>query len=371
MPELKKTPLYNEHLKLGAKIVEFGGWLMPVQYTNVIEEHTATRTKAGLFDICHMGEFRITGRDSIKFLQKVVTNDVSKLEDGKAFYNAMCNEKGGVIDDLFIYRMNEEEFMMVVNASTIEKDFSWLLKHKEFFDDVDMADISDETGKIDIQVPKAEEILQKLTEFDLGSLERFHFVEDKAGNITAIISRTGYTGEDGFELYFPSGNAVELWNKLLEAGKEFGLKPVGLGARDTLRIEACYSLYGHELSEEITPLEAGIGFAVKLDKGDFIGRMALEKQKNSLKRKIAAFELMDKGIAREHYDVFKDNSKIGFVTSGTFSPTFKKSIGMAMLDAGSAAVGNEIAISIREKLYKAKVVERPFYSYKGKNKKGG
>ena len=275
MGELKKTPLYEEHVKLGAKLIDFNRWLMPVYYSNVIEEHITTRTKAGLFDICHMGEFFIEGNNAFKLVQKLITNDLKRLEDGKAFYSSMCLENGGIIDDSLIYRFNQNKFMIVVNAANVEKDLKWFLKHKNFFDDVNVIDKTNETAKIDLQGPKAEEILQKLTSFELKNLKRFNFIGDNINNIPTIISRTGYTAEDGFELYFNAEKAAEQWNKLLEIGKEFGLKPVGLGARDTLRIEAGYPLYNHELSENTNPFEAGIGFAVKLEKEDFIGKEIL------------------------------------------------------------------------------------------------
>ena len=365
--KLKATPLYKKHLKLGAKFVPFGGWEMPVYYTNVIDEHITTRTKAGLFDICHMGEFFIEGKDAFKLIQKLITNDLNKLEDGKAFYSAMCLENGGIIDDLFVYKFDNNKFMMVVNAANIEKDFKWLQKHKSSFGDVLVINKTDETAKLDLQGPKSEEILQKLTNIDLKNLRRFCFIETQVNNVLTIVSRTGYTAEDGFELYFSSDKAIQQWNKLLEAGKESGLKPVGLGARDTLRIEAGYSLYAHELSEHINPLESGIGFVVKFDKEDFIGKQALQKIKQAgLGRRIIAFEMLERGIPRENYPVLKNNTKMGHVTSGTMSPTFKKGIGMAFVKTEQAFNGNEINIKIREKLYKAKTVKRPIYPFHGR-----
>ncbi len=363
MGNLRRTPLYEEHIKLGAKIVEFGGWEMPVYYSNVIEEHITTREKAGLFDICHMGEFIVEGKDAFKLVQRLITNDLNKLDDGNAFYSCMCLENGGIIDDLFVYRFNQNKFMIVANAANVEKDFKWFLKHKDFFEDATVIDRTNETAKLDLQGPNSERILQRLTDADLEGLKRFCFVEDSVNNIPTIISRTGYTAEDGFELYFDSNKASEIWGGLLEIGKEFGLKPVGLGARDTLRIEACYSLYGHELNEGINPFEADVGFVVKLEKDNFIGKNALLAHKNSLKRKIMAFEMLDKGIARKHYGVFRKNNHIGFVTSGTFSPTFKKPLGMAMLDIDEAVVGNEVEVKVRDNLHKARIVERPFYKF--------
>ncbi len=304
-------------------MVEFSSWEMPVYYTTPIDEHLTVRDKAGLFDICHMGELFIKGRDAFSLIQKLITKDLDKLEDGMAFYSAMCLENGGIIDDLLVYQFNKNKFMLVVNAANAKKDFDWILKNKkgilggklletlpqkpplsaentdsknsdntnpDTFQDVIVTDKTAETAKLDLQGPKSEEILQKLTDADLKSLKRFHFIESSVNNIPAIISRTGYTGEDGFELYFSSEQAVKLWNTLLESGKDAGLKPIGLGARDTLRIEACYSLYGHELTESVNPLEAGISFVVSFNKADFIGKPSLEKIKqDGLKQKIAAF----------------------------------------------------------------------------------
>jgi len=364
---LKKTPLFDEHVKLGAKIVEFGGWEMPVYYSNVIDEHNATRNAAGLFDICHMGEFFVEGKYAFDFLQKVITNDLGKLEDGKAFYTVMCLENGGVIDDLFVYRFNKNRFMLVVNAGNIEKDFKWLMSYKDFFEDVVLLDKTNLIAKLDLQGPRAEEILQKLTNTNLKELKRFHFVEGKVNLVNTIISRTGYTAEDGFELYFTAEQAANMWNKLLEAGKEFDLQPVGLGARDTLRIEAGYSLYGHELNENINPFEAGIGMLVKLDKGDFIGKEALAQAKADLMRKIIAFKMLEKGIPRQGYGVYKYDKEIGEVTSGTMSPTFKQGLGMALINLEEAEEGNLIGIKIRDNFYKAMIVERPIYKFKARN----
>ncbi len=360
---LKKTSLSEAHAKLGAKMVDFAGWYMPVQYTNVIDEHNTVRNKVGVFDICHMGEFIVKGKNSFDFLQKVVTKDLNRLETGKAFYTAMCYENGYCVDDLFVYKLKENEYMLVVNAGNIEKDFEWLMKNK--IDNAEIKNISDETAKLDIQGPYAEKTLQKLTEFDLSKLERFYFANIELNDIKTLISRTGYTAEDGFEIYFDADKAEEIFGKVLEVGKEFGVKPIGLGARDTLRAEACYSLYGHEINEESTPLEAGIGFVVKFNK-DFIGKDVLLKQKNEgTDKKLFCFEMIDKGIPREYYKIFNDGKEIGFVTSGTFSPTLKKGIGMGYL-RDFKEFGGEIDVDIRGKLYRAKIVKRPFYSYAGR-----
>ncbi|MBW2976192.1 glycine cleavage system aminomethyltransferase GcvT [Candidatus Woesearchaeota archaeon] len=361
---LKKTPLADVHKRLGAKMVDFGGWYMPVQYTSIIDEHLTTRAKAGLFDICHMGEFIVKGPDSRKFLQRIITNNADKLYTGKAVYSLMCYENGTTVDDLFVYQLKENEFMLVVNASTIGKDFEWMEKHLGNFN-AGIENISEQTGKLDLQGPLSERILKKAANADFP--QRFHFIEADIGGIKSLISRTGYTAEDGFELYFPIEEAVRIWNLLLETGREEGLKPIGLGARDTLRLEACYPLYGHEINENITPVEADLGWAVKTEKEeDFIGKTVLEKQKKEgTERSLAAFEMLDRGIPREHYEVFSNSEKIGYVTSGTFSPTFKKPLGRALLKKDFSQPGKKISINIRGRLCNALVVKKPFYSYNG------
>ena len=276
----------------------------------------------------------------------------------------MCYENGTTVDDLFVYCLEENEFMLVVNAANVEKDYEWVKKNSNEFD-VEVIDKSDETTKLDLQGPKAEEILQKLTDVDLKELKRFNFIDAEVNGVKTIISRTGYTGEDGFELYFDVNKAVEMWNKLLETGKGI-VKPIGLGARDTLRVEACYSLYGHELNEQISPIESGIGFIVKPDKQDFIGKESLLKIKENQTKKIIAFEMIDRGIPRANYEIMKNNEKIGVVTSGTFSPTLKKNIGLGIVNIEHANIDNEIDIMIRDKSYKAKVVKRPFYAFNKK-----
>jgi aminomethyltransferase len=346
--------------------VEFGGWEMPVYYTNVIEEHINTRTNASIFDTCHMGEFLIEGKEAIKFLQKVIAKDVEKLENGKCFYSVMCNEKGGVVDDLFLYRLSDNKFMIVANAGTIEKDLKHLVANRGKID-VRISNISNDMGKLDIQGPNSQKIMEGFLDMNLDDIKRFQFKETFSNKAYLIISRSGYTGEDGFEIYLDSKKAAEFWSKILETGKEYGLKPAGLGARDTLRIEACYSLYGHEINESISPIEAGIDFAVSIDKKEnFIGKDALVKIKNSQKRVNVAFELTKKGIPREHYKVLKDGKEIGYVSSGTMSPTFRKGIGMALTDIQYSSIGTEIDINIREKPYKARIVKKPFYAYRRK-----
>ena len=358
---MKKTVLFDEHIRLKARMVEFSGWNMPVMYTNVIDEHNTCRNKVALFDTSHMGEFILTGRDSVAFLQKIVAKDISNLKENKCVYTVMCNEKGGVIDDLIIYKHNDEKFMIVVNAGTIDKDFKHMNENKEGFE-IELENISDETAKLDVQGLDSFKILEKLFNTDV---KRFSFKEAVLNKEKAIISGTGYTGEKGFELYIPNDLAVETWNKILGIGKEFGIKPAGLGARDTLRLECCYSLYGHELNDAISPIEGGIKFTVSMDKDDFIGKKALQKIIDRKERILVAFELMERGIPREHYKIYKDNEEIGFVTSGTMSPTFKKGLGLALIKTEYSQLNTEIDIKIREKLYKAKVVKRPFYAYNG------
>ncbi len=362
---LKKTPLYDEHIKLGAKMVPFGGWSMPVQYSNVIEEHMATRNNVGIFDICHMGEFVFSGDNALNFLQRMVTNDVSRLKDKQCCYSHLCYENGTFVDDLLVYRMNEKEFFIVVNASTIEKDFNWFLRNK--IDGVNLKNASDDTAKLDIQGPKAQDTMQKLTDFDLSKIKRFFCerINFKGIDEEILISRTGYTGEDGFEIYFNPKHASFVWDKILDAGREFGIKPCGLGARDTLRTEACYSLYGHEINENTTPIEAGLSFAVEFNK-DFTGKKVLQRQKeNGTEKKLICFEMADKAIPREQYEIILKNEKAGFVSSGTFSPFFKKGIGMGYIKSELSDIGNEIYILIRGKEYKATIVKKPFYRYRG------
>lgn len=353
------TPLNKIHQDLGAKMVDFGGWHMPVQYEGIIEEHNAVRTKAGLFDVSHMGEIWVKGPDALNYLQKMVSNDVSKINIGQIQYAILCYENGGAVDDLLIYKMAEQEYLLVVNAANKDKDFEWFSQHKE--GNIEIIDESDNTAQIAIQGPKTLEILQKITDIDLNSLKYYTWKKGKINNVECIISRTGYTGEDGYEFYFSPEFAKELWNKVLEVGNG-EVVPVGLGARDTLRFEAGLPLYGHELSDTITPLEAGLGRFVALDKEYFIGKDALAKQKEAgLTRKIVGFEMLDRGIARFEYKVFMDNEEIGFVTTGSFAPYLNKNLGNALLKIDYANIEQEILVDIRGKKKKAKIIKRPFY----------
>jgi len=360
---LKRTPLYEAHKALGARLVEFGGWEMPVQYSGILEEHRAVRERAGLFDVSHMGEFRVEGAGALAFLQSLVPNDVSRLVDNQALYSQICRPDGGTLDDLLIYRRGEGRYMVVVNAGTMPKDWRWFSQHAAGHDDLTLANISDETALLALQGPLATHILQPLTDTPLSEIAYYHFRPGVVAGIECLISRTGYTGEDGFELYCAPASAVTLWNMLLEAGKSSGLLPAGLGARDTLRLEAGYCLYDHELTEEITPLEAGLGWSVKLNKdADFIGKQALVEEKaNGLRRKLVGIELRERGVPRAGYAISKDGEHIGAVTSGTMCPTLGRAAAMGYVPPASAQIGTEISVDIRGKLMPAVIVPLPFY----------
>lgn len=367
MEKLRQTSLFNAHKKLGGKMIDYYGWLLPVEFDGLSKEHEAVRNNAGVFDVSHMGEIEIKGNQAEDFVQYLFTNDVSKLEDNKILYGFLCYSNGGVVDDLLIYRFSNKHYFLVVNASNLDKDFSWIKENKGNYD-VKINNISDEISELAIQGPKAEEILQKVTDEDLSEIEFFYCKRDV--NITgsnSLVSRTGYTGEDGFEIYLAHEDAEKVLNKLLEIGGEYGLKPAGLGARDTLRFEASLPLYGNELSQDITPLEAGLGFFVKLDNDDFIGKDALVKQKEEgLKRKIVGFEMRDKGIPRNGYEVFSEGNKIGVVTTGYYSPTLKKNIGLAMVEIEHGKIGMTFDIKIRKRFANAEVISKRFYNKKNK-----
>ena len=375
--ELKKTPLNAVHRELGGRMVDFGGWDMPVQYpAGVIEEHMRCRTRSGLFDVSHMGEIWVTGPDAIAFVNRITTNDVTKLVDGQAHYSALPRPDGGVVDDLLVYRFDPEKLLLVVNAGTTEKDWEWISRIADR--ELRIADSDGPTGfnvelrnasadycQIAIQGPDALGILQQLTKTELTPIKYYHFEEGMVDGVDAIISRTGYTGEDGFEVYAKPEFAVQLWNKMLETGKygdPDGILPCGLASRNTLRLEAAMSLYGHELDDDITTYEAGLGWITKLQKGDFIGSAALTTQKETgLKRKIAGFEMTEPGIARDGYDIYVGDEKVGVVTSGSPAPYLKKNIGLAFLPPDFANVGQEIKIDVRGKHLSAVVVPTPFY----------
>ena len=360
---LKRTPLFEAHRELGARLVEFGGWEMPVQYSGILEEHRAVRERAGLFDVSHMGEFRVEGPGALAFLNGLVPNDVSRLAINQALYTQLCRPDGGVVDDLIIYRLGDEQYMTVVNAGTLDKDWAWISEHAAGHDDFTLTNISDETALIALQGPLARTILKPLTTTDLDAIAYYHCQPGVVAGIDCLISRTGYTGEDGFELYHQADRAVELWRALLAAGESSGLLPAGLGARDTLRLEAGYCLYGHELSDDITPLEAGLGWTVKLNKADdFIGKQALIAEKrDGLRRKLIGVELRERGIPRAGYPILRDGKQVGEVTSGTMCPTLGHAAALGFVPPSDAAVGMELAVEIRGKAIPAVVVALPFY----------
>ena len=362
----KKTPLYETHVRQGAKMVEFGGWLMPVQYSGILAEHRAVREQAGLFDVSHMGEVMITGPEATAYLQRLVTNDVTRIADNQAQYTAMCYPDGGTVDDLLIYRYGPEEYLLVINAANIDKDYAWMQEHTAGFA-VQTENISAETAEIALQGPLARTILEPLASVSLAELGYYRFLpEVSVAGKPVMLSRTGYTGEDGFEIYCRPEDAADIWESLMTAGQPYGLLAAGLGCRDTLRLEACLPLYGHELSETISPLEGGIGKFVSFDKGDFIGRAALLAQKEQgLKRKVAGIVLTERGIARAGYPVLSEDRNIGTVTSGSFAPTLEQNVGLALLEAGFAAVGQKLAVEIRGKQVAAEVVTRPFHKRTG------
>ena len=358
----KKTPLYDEHVKLGGKIVDYAGWLLPVQYEGLVQEHEAVRNAVGLFDVSHMGEITVKGKDALAFIDYLMTNDITKIVDNQIIYTFMCRPSGGVVDDLLVYRFGPEDFYLVVNASNADKDYAWILEQKGDFQ-VEIENISDDVGEIAIQGPMAQKVLQKLTKTDLNKITFFTLDRKVDVNgIECMVSRTGYTGEDGFEVYTTNEGIVKVWRDILEAGEEEGIKPVALGCRDTLRFEASLPLYGHEMSEEINPLEAGFKYFVKLDKeGDFIGKEELNKQwADGLTRKLAGFEVVGRGIPREGYEIQKDGEVIGHVTTGYMSPTLKKNIGNALIKTEFTPIGTEIDIMIRNKPVKAVVISKKF-----------
>jgi len=372
MTMLKRTPLYETHLALGARMVEFGGWEMPVQYSGILDEHHAVRTAAGLFDIDHMGQFEVSGRDALPFLQHVLTADISKLEMYQAGYAILCYADGGVIDDTFVYKLPGKtkatpKYMVVVNASNRAKDWIWLNAHRGGFR-VALEDVSDQFYMLAFQGPRAQEVLQKLESFDVSKLKYHYAREFRIQRARGLVARTGYTGEDGFELFVPIQYGKHVWEAILDAGKDAGVKPIGLGARDSLRFEAKMPLYGHEMDAQTTPLEAGLGWACALDKM-FIGRDALLKQKlEGVKKKLVGFEMLERGIARNGYEITKDGKAVGVVTTGMFSPTLQKNIGLGFVPPELAALDSEFDVMIRGNALKARVIKTPFYPNRARNK---
>lgn len=361
---LKQTPFYEIHKQEGAKIIDFGGFDMPVQYDSIRKEHNAVRENLGMFDVSHMGEFMVRGKEALDLIQHVTINDASKLKPGKAQYSAMCYEDGGIVDDLLVYMLDEDEYMLVVNASNIDKDFDWIDKNNSF--DAELTNISDDMCLLAVQGPDSVKTLQKLTDTDLSAITFYTFEKGSlAGYDDIILSATGYTGEKGFELYFDKNETdpKEIWKAIMEAGDEFDIEPCGLGARDTLRLEKGFALYGNDITKDTNPLEARMGWLTKLDKGEFIGRDALKKVKEEgLKRKLVGFVIDDKrSIPRKDYEIYDaDDNKIGFVTSGSRSITLGKNIGMGYVGIDEAEEGNTVYIEIRNRKAEATVTKPPF-----------
>lgn len=358
---MKKTRFAECHKKLGARMIEFFGWEMPIEFKGIVEEHMAVRQRAGLFDVSHMGEILIQGRDALTYIQYLTPNDAARLAMNQAQYTALTTPEGTFVDDMLVYCLAPDEYLLVVNAANTSKDYEWVVGHAAEFD-VRVENASDRYSQLALQGPMALEILQSLTEIPLSEMKSFWAGRGNVAGEEALVSRTGYTGEDGFEIYTLSSHPDKIWEAILEAGKPAAVLPVGLGARDTLRLEAKLMLYGNDIDDTTTVLEADLKWIVKFKKGDFLGRDALLKQmETGIPRKIVGFELVEKGIARPHYPVFLDGEKVAEVTSGTYSPYLKKSIGLAYLSAGHTDAGTEFEVGIREHRVKARVVPTPFY----------
>ncbi len=362
---MKKTPLNQVHIDSGARMVDFGGWHMPVQYSGLSQEHQAVRTKAGLFDVSHMGEVLVEGEGSLDFLNHLVTNNVSRLTDGQALYTVMCYENGGIVDDLLVYRRGENKYLLCINAGNIEKDWNWIQEVGKNFPKVKLHHASDEFCQVALQGPLSEKILNAVVKKDLSGIKYYHFAEMDVLGKSAIVSRTGYTGEDGFEIYAPASQAVAIWKAVMEVGAPLGLVPCGLGARDTLRTEMKFPLYGHEITAETHPLEAGLGWVVKLDKPEnFMGKAALQKAKQEgMKRSLVGLKVLDRGIPRQGYEVFDESGKesLGVVTSGTLSPSLNVPIAIAYVKFGKHQTGNKVSVKVRDRFYPAEIVPTPFY----------
>lgn len=357
MGTLKHTPLFDWHVAHGARMIDFGGWEMPVYYEGIVAEHQATRERVGLFDLTHMGEFEVKGPDALEFLQSVTTNDASTLSDGQAQYTILCYEDGGIVDDLLLTKL-VDRYLLVVNESNLQKDFDWLKAHLR--GRVELVDRSTEFSLIGVQGPKTEDLLVEVLGESIRPMPYYTGIEMSHNGVPLIVSRTGYTGEDGFEIILPNDAATGMWELLIQKGQKYGVVPVGLGARDTLRLEMKYALYGNDISSQTNPLEAGLGWVVRLNK-DFVGAEALRKVKEAgLKRKLIAFEMVDRGVARQHYPVVLDGQHVGEVTSGSFSPSTGKNIGLAYVPADKGQIGTEIGVEIRGKVLRAAVVKPPF-----------
>jgi aminomethyltransferase len=359
---LKKTPLNARHRALGARMVEFGGWDMPVEYSGLVDEHLAVRTRAGLFDVSHMGEIEIAGRDALRAIQQIASNDASRLSNNQIQYSALTTPEGTFVDDVLTYKLNDEHFMLVVNASNIIKDFSWITRSLADLGDVVAVNTSSRYALLAIQGPAAREILQRLTGVTLEEIKYYWFTTGEVAGVAGTISRTGYTGEDGFEVFVPPASAERVWDAILAAGKPLGLVPAGLGARDTLRLEASMRLYGNDMDETTTVMEADLGWIVGWKKESFSGADVLRRQKaEGVARKLVGFEVLDRAIARHGYPVYVDGERAGVVTSGTQTPYLKKAIGMAYVPASHTAPGSDIEIDVRGRRVRARVVPMPFY----------
>jgi aminomethyltransferase len=348
------------HKALGAKMVGFGGWEMPIEYSGIIQEHLAVRRAAGLFDVSHMGEVEISGPRALSLLQHVTSNDASRLKDFQAQYSALMHPKGSAVDDCVVHRLAEDRYFICVNAANTDKDFDWILQHNRV--GAEVRNVSGEYSQLALQGPRALEIISKVTDTGLAGLKYYWFCRARCGGVEGLLARTGYTGEDGFEFYFPPAQSEKVWNALMEAGRPEGLVPAGLGARNTLRLEAGYPLYGHELDEETTLLEANLGWIAKLEKGEFIGRdVLLEQRARGTRKKLVGFEMTDQGIARDGYRVYVEGKAAGSVTSGSYAPFLKKNIGMAYIPPSLAELGREIQVEIRGQRAGARIVSLPFY----------
>ena len=358
---LKATPLLGLHKELGAKLVPFVGWNMPIQFAGVLSEHTCVRERVGLFDVSHMGEIEVKGKDAKKFLQFLLSNNVEKMFDGSILYSLMCYETGGVVDDLLAYRFSENHYFLCVNASNSDKDYDWIARHASSFN-VNIKNISSETSQLALQGPDAKNVLQSLCDISLDDLSYYNFRKGMVNNVESLISRTGYTGEDGFELYLSPAKVSEVFRSLMEQGRSYGIQPIGLGARDTLRIEMGYPLYGNEIDNNPTPLDAGLGWVIKFDKGEFLGRGPLLKQKEqgSPLRKLVGLKLLTRGVPRAHYQVFKNGESVGEVTSGTFSPTLNTGVGLCYVSSEYSDIGNHLDVKIRDQLVATEVIQLPF-----------
>lgn len=366
---LKRTPLYESHVNRGGKMVAFAGWEMPVQYSGVIPEHQAVRQRGGFFDVSHMGEIVVTGPEAQAAINYLTCNDLSKLYPGKAQYNAIITPLGGVVDDIIVYKYSDERFLICVNASNSDRDFEWFLRNNRF--KAEIRNASSDYGQIAVQGPMAAVLMDRIAPDSKSSeLKYFHFREAKLWGYPVIIARTGYTGEDGFEIFTPWNDTPVIWDRLLAEGETLGMLPIGLGARDSLRLEACYPLHGHELSEEISAIESGLGWIVKLGKGDFIGREVLEKQVESgSPRSLAAFMVEDAGIVRQGDPIFRaadGSDQIGAATSGTKTPTLNRALGLALITSGSAKEGESVFAEVRGKRIRCRIVKKPFYSVSGR-----